>query len=191
MPPHLLKKYIAYARAYCRPILTPEAAALLKAFFLDLRARAAHRGVPTTTRQLEALVRLAEARAKVDLRERVTREDAADVIELFRSSLAALETDDDGILLLGGGGGFGDVLGLARDGQGPVKRLKKGGKNAEAKRFLEAIVRRGLAAGADEFSKGAQRNSLKLDFFGLFFVRDFFDDLFDDIIVVCHLLFTI
>ncbi len=43
---------------------------VLRAFYLDLRAKsAAGGGAPITTRQLEALVRLAEARARADLRQ--------------------------------------------------------------------------------------------------------------------------
>ena len=43
---------------------------MLRAFYLDLRARSAGGGgAPITTRQLEALVRLAEARARADLRQ--------------------------------------------------------------------------------------------------------------------------
>ena len=42
---------------------------VLRAFYLDLRAKSAGAGAPITTRQLEALVRLAEARARADLRQ--------------------------------------------------------------------------------------------------------------------------
>jgi DNA helicase MCM8 len=50
-----------------------------QAFYLQLRADSAapmSGGAPITARQLESLVRLAEARARVDLREVVTRADA-------------------------------------------------------------------------------------------------------------------
>jgi hypothetical protein len=40
-----------------------------------------------TARQLESLVRLAEARARVEMRECVTKQDAADVVELMNESL--------------------------------------------------------------------------------------------------------
>ena len=46
---------------------------LLKAFFLDLRARqGAVEGNLVTLRQLESLIRLCEARARMDMRELVT-----------------------------------------------------------------------------------------------------------------------
>ncbi|KAF9102356.1 DNA replication licensing factor mcm8 [Mortierella sp. AM989] len=88
VPQPLLRKYIAYARQYVHPILSPEAAATLQDFYLMLRNK--HRspdGTPVTTRQLESLIRMAEAKARMELRERVTRRDAMDVIEIMTFSL--------------------------------------------------------------------------------------------------------
>jgi DNA helicase MCM8 len=57
--------------------MSKAAAAILKEFYLKLRNRSASAdGTPITARQLESLVRLAEARARVDLRDEVTEEDA-------------------------------------------------------------------------------------------------------------------
>ena len=39
---------------------------------------------PITTRQLESLIRLTEARARLELREEATKEDAEDVVEIVR-----------------------------------------------------------------------------------------------------------
>ena len=48
-----------------------------QAFYLQLRADTSpHDGTPITARQLESLVRLAEARARAELRATVTRRDA-------------------------------------------------------------------------------------------------------------------
>jgi DNA helicase MCM8 len=47
---------------------------------------------PITTRQLEALVRLAEARAKLELREVVTKADAEDIVDLMSESLKQVRT---------------------------------------------------------------------------------------------------
>jgi DNA helicase MCM8 len=68
--------------------LSPEAAAILQDFYITLREK--HKSIdstPITTRQLEALIRLAEARAKIELREIVEQSDALDVVELMRESL--------------------------------------------------------------------------------------------------------
>lgn len=84
LPSHLFRKYIAYARAHVHPRLSPEAATTIKSFYLELRRNyRSNDAAPITTRQLESLVRLAEARAKMELREFVTEQDASDVVELM------------------------------------------------------------------------------------------------------------
>ena len=42
---------------------------------------------PITMRQLESLIRLTEARAKLELREEATEGDAIDVVEIMRASM--------------------------------------------------------------------------------------------------------
>jgi DNA helicase MCM8 len=50
---------------------------ILQTFYMQLRdSNTSADGTPITARQLESLVRLAEARARVDLREEITAEDA-------------------------------------------------------------------------------------------------------------------
>jgi DNA replicative helicase MCM subunit Mcm2 (Cdc46/Mcm family) len=99
MPPVCLRKYVAYARRYCHPVLSPAAAAVLQDFYLDLRQKHGDDDTtPITTRQLESMVRLAQARAKIDLREIVTRSDAVDVIQLMRRSLLDVAMDGMGAI---------------------------------------------------------------------------------------------
>lgn len=89
IPSDLMRKYIAYARKNCHPKLTQEAGEIIKNFFVDLRSKAVggEAPIPITLRQYEALIRLAEASAKVQLREEVTREDALRAINLMKASL--------------------------------------------------------------------------------------------------------
>jgi DNA replicative helicase MCM subunit Mcm2 (Cdc46/Mcm family) len=63
--------------------------------------------VPITTRQLEALIRLCQARAKACLRDFVLREDALDVVELMRRSVEQVHSDESGVMdpIRGGAGG--------------------------------------------------------------------------------------
>uniref|UniRef100_J3M7Y3 Probable DNA helicase MCM8 n=1 Tax=Oryza brachyantha TaxID=4533 RepID=J3M7Y3_ORYBR len=69
----------------------------LQEFYLGLRKHSTSAdGTPITARQLESLVRLAEARARVDLREEVTEEDAKDVIALMKESLHDKYVDENG-----------------------------------------------------------------------------------------------
>lgn len=58
---------------------------LLKEFYLELRKQhQTQDSTPITTRQLESLIRLTEARARLELREVATKEDAGDVIEIMK-----------------------------------------------------------------------------------------------------------
>uniref|UniRef100_A0A3P9HMF0 DNA helicase MCM8 n=1 Tax=Oryzias latipes TaxID=8090 RepID=A0A3P9HMF0_ORYLA len=96
IPACLLRKYISYARQYVHPTLSPEAAQTLQDFYLSLRSQASSAdSTPITTRQLESLIRLTEARAKLELREMATRGDAEDVVEIMKHSLA--DTYSDGL----------------------------------------------------------------------------------------------
>lgn len=57
--------------------MTKPAAEILQKFYLQLRDHnTSSDGTPITARQLESLVRLAEARARVDLRQEITEQDA-------------------------------------------------------------------------------------------------------------------
>ncbi len=99
--PQLLKKYIIYARRYIRPKLTPQAKSLIKEFFVRMRSASPKtssngeelKTIPITARQLEAIIRLAEAHAKMSLREEVTEEDAAEAIRITLSFLQSVGYD--------------------------------------------------------------------------------------------------
>ncbi|MCW1306573.1 MAG: hypothetical protein QXX05_01850, partial [Candidatus Nanoarchaeia archaeon] len=86
--PELMRKYIAYSKQNCKPKLTEEANEELKNFYITLRSKHATSGeevrpIPISPRQLEALIRLAEASARVRLSDKVTREDAQRAIRLL------------------------------------------------------------------------------------------------------------
>ena len=97
IPPDLLRKYIAYARKNVHPVLTPEAAKRIEQFYLELRSigEAPTSPVPITARQLEALIRLAEAHARMALRDKVTVEDAEEAIRLMKLSLQQVGIDSE------------------------------------------------------------------------------------------------
>lgn len=83
-----LKKYISYTRRVCKPTLSPEAGEEIKKFYLELRGKSGEDSpIAITARQYEALIRLAIASAKVQLRNTATVEDALRGIRLMKSSL--------------------------------------------------------------------------------------------------------
>jgi replicative DNA helicase Mcm len=94
VPPGFLKKYISYANRYVIPQLTVEAVEEIENFYVDFRKTAeGGQTVPITARQLESLVRLSEARAKMALRSQVTREDAKAAVKLMYESLHMVAFD--------------------------------------------------------------------------------------------------
>ena len=73
IPLEVLKNYVEYARRYVHPKLSKGAAKILQRLYLTMRSQASlGQSIPVTTRHLESLIRLAQARAKIDLREEVT-----------------------------------------------------------------------------------------------------------------------
>ena len=95
--PELFRKYIAYSKRNCFPAMTEEAKKAIRDFYVDLRAKGADEDapVPVTARKLEALVRLAEASARVRLSDTVDRQDAEKVIEIVRSCLQDIGVDPE------------------------------------------------------------------------------------------------
>jgi replicative DNA helicase Mcm len=94
IPRDLLKKYITYARQI-NPELTVEALQLLNDFYQKIRSQSAKTEIEIGARQLEALVRIAEARARAALRDKVLAEDAAAAIRITTQSLKQLNIDLD------------------------------------------------------------------------------------------------
>ena len=94
--PNLFRKYIAYAKRNCFPVMSEEAQKEIKKFYVELRSvREVGGPIPVTARKLEALVRLAEASAKVRLSDVVEKRDAERVIKLVRSSLEKVGIDPE------------------------------------------------------------------------------------------------
>lgn len=92
--PALFRKYIAYSKRTCFPILSTEAKEKLIQYYLELRSLAdSNKPVPVTARQLEALVRLAEASARIRLSPTIDREDAERVIRIVDTCLRQVAYD--------------------------------------------------------------------------------------------------
>jgi len=94
----LFQKYVAYAKQRVKPKISQEAGDEIKKFYVELRNRpvsseASVRPIPISARQLQALIRMAEASAKMRLDLQVTREDAKEAIELMKYYLMQVGYD--------------------------------------------------------------------------------------------------
>jgi replicative DNA helicase Mcm len=96
----LLKKYISYAKQKYNPVLTDEAVAEMTDFYVNLRSQAygesnTVQAIPIGARQLEALVRLAEAHARIRLSKEVKKIDAKEAINIMKSYLMEVGFDEE------------------------------------------------------------------------------------------------
>jgi replicative DNA helicase Mcm len=93
----MLRKYIAYAKRNVKPRLMPEASQMIQKYYVDLRKIGIKQGaVPMTPRQIEGLVRLAEASAKTRLADKVEIKDAEVAISMFEFMMKTLAIDRGG-----------------------------------------------------------------------------------------------
>ncbi|MBN2517900.1 MAG: ATP-binding protein, partial [Candidatus Altiarchaeota archaeon] len=92
----LLRKYIAYTKKNIRSVLTDEAMVRLREYYVNLRKRGSKGSVPLTPRQLEGLVRLSEASAKLRLSKKVELQDAERAIRLVEFVLTEVGMEEGG-----------------------------------------------------------------------------------------------
>ena len=92
----LMRKFISYAKTI-KPRITDPVVERFQEFYVKMRNASVEGGeasaIAITARQLESLVRLAEARARAHLRTEVTIEDAEGAINLMQKSLEQVGID--------------------------------------------------------------------------------------------------
>lgn len=94
VPADVLKEYVAYARATCRPKLTPESAQKLANAYAEMRALGMTRKtISATPRQLESLIRLAESLARMRLGEWVEEDDVDEAVRLMNVAMQQSSVD--------------------------------------------------------------------------------------------------
>lgn len=101
LPIEFLTMYISYARSQIQPVITKEAGEELVSCYIAMRAlgqdvRAAEKRITATTRQLESMIRLSEAHAKMRLSGVVTRDDVREANRLIQTALKTAATDSQG-----------------------------------------------------------------------------------------------
>ena len=96
----LFMKYVAYARQRIKPKLTDIAVKKMRDFYVNLRNKAMVEGqemktIPISARQLNSLIRMGEAAAKIRLSETVDEEDADIAIHLLEYYLKQTGYDEE------------------------------------------------------------------------------------------------
>lgn len=89
-----MKNYIRYCKAKCAPRLTSEAAEKLSSHYVSIRSdvqrveqsSAERSSIPITVRQLEAIIRISEALAKITMNPVATEQHVEEALRLFKVS---------------------------------------------------------------------------------------------------------
>eukprot|EP00933_Yihiella_yeosuensis_P062393 TRINITY_DN65331_c0_g1_i1.p1 TRINITY_DN65331_c0_g1~~TRINITY_DN65331_c0_g1_i1.p1 ORF type:complete len:749 (-),score=194.18 TRINITY_DN65331_c0_g1_i1:70-2316(-) len=95
-----LRKYLSYCRSKCSPRISPEAAEVLKNHYVTIRKamKSEKATIPITVRQLEAIVRISESLAKMELREDVDISHVEEALRMFTvSTLDSANKDRNGV----------------------------------------------------------------------------------------------
>ncbi|MBS3176847.1 minichromosome maintenance protein MCM, partial [Candidatus Woesearchaeota archaeon] len=99
IPTSLLRKYVAYAKQNIFPKLTNEAMNAMKEYYLRMRSFGSQEGgmkaIPISARQLEGMIRLCEASARLRMSEKATRIDAERAIALLEYCLRQVAMDQE------------------------------------------------------------------------------------------------
>jgi len=98
LPLETLTAYISHARNRIHPLLTQSAGELLVSTYSTMRqagndARTAERRITATTRQLESMIRLSEAHARMRFSTSVETQDVEEAARLIRAALKESATD--------------------------------------------------------------------------------------------------
>ncbi|KAL9025299.1 MAG: hypothetical protein Q9196_005853 [Gyalolechia fulgens] len=142
LPVEFLTSYISYARTKCQPRITQAASDELVQSYIEMRklgedVRAAERRITATTRQLESMIRLAEAHAKMRLSEEVTAYDVSEAVRLIKSALKQAATDARTGLI---------DMSLLTEGTSASERRRKQDLKKAITDLLDEMTRQGGAA---------------------------------------------
>ena len=141
-PVEFLTSYISYARTKCQPKITQPASEALVSAYVQMRklgedVRAAERRITATTRQLESMIRLAEAHAKMRLAEEVSANDVHEAVRLIKSALKQAATDARTGLI---------DMGLLTEGTSASERRRKSDLKKAITDILDEMTRSGGSA---------------------------------------------
>lgn len=145
--PELLRKYVFLGRKII-PMLSEKAVVLLKAYYQEVRSYgySTDSPVPITARQLEGLVRLAEASAKSRMSETVEEWDAMVSISITREFLDRVVSRGDSGMdidsITGNPKGHRDIIVLMEK---IVREMSEGGNSWPYEDFETECISRGIS----------------------------------------------
>jgi DNA replication licensing factor MCM4 len=117
--------------------------------------RAAERRITATTRQLESMIRLAEAHAKMRLSSIVTRDDVVEAVRLIKSALKQAATDARTGLI---------DMSLLTEGTSASERRRKSDLKNAVLQLLDDMTRQGHAARYSEvIKKLSEQATMQID----------------------------
>ncbi|TQS39028.1 hypothetical protein Golomagni_00453 [Golovinomyces magnicellulatus] len=160
LPVEFLTSYISYARSKCQPRITQEASEELVHAYVEMRKlgqdiRAAERRITATTRQLESMIRLAEAHAKMRLSEFVNRNDVREAVRLIKSALKQAATDARTGLI---------DMSLLTEGTSASERRRKADLKNAVLSLLDDMTGQGQSARYNEFMKRlGEQSSIQIE----------------------------
>ncbi|KAI9843826.1 MAG: hypothetical protein M1837_006087 [Sclerophora amabilis] len=160
LPVEFLTAYISYARSKCQPRITQEASDELVRAYVEMRklgedVRVAERRITATTRQLESMIRLAEAHAKMRLSEQVTANDVQEAVRLIKSALKQAATDAQTGLI---------DMGLLTEGTSASDRRRKQDLKNALITLLDEMTRQGGAARfVDVLKRFSEESSVQIE----------------------------
>jgi len=147
--PALFRKYVAYSKRSCYPMLSGDAKDALVNYYLKLRGIAEpSKPVPVTARQLEALVRLAEASARIRLSDTIEKDDAERVIRIVDACLRQIAYDartgtfDIDKVVTGISKEKRDIVRIIKDA---IRDIGGEGKRAAIEQVIDAVSGKGFA----------------------------------------------
>lgn len=134
-----MTSYISYAKIKCQPRISSEASQELVNSYVEMRklgedVRAAERRITATTRQLESMIRLSEAHAKMRLSDTVTRDDVKEAVRLIKSALKQAATDSRTGLI---------DMSLLTEGTSASERRRKADLKKAVLALLDDLTRQG------------------------------------------------
>jgi replicative DNA helicase Mcm len=143
----LLRKFIGYAKRIS-PVLTEDAKQQFVDYYVGLRKQGGEGSpIPITARQLEALVRLAEASARMRLSRWVTLDDAKRVIQIVEACLKEVGVDpetgkrDWDVIAVGKSKSQQERIKTLRD---IIRELERDAGSASLDKIIERASRLGL-----------------------------------------------